>query len=26
GDEHGNFRPKATLTRAEMAQVLTRAF
>ena len=26
GDENGNFRPKATLTRAEMAQVLTRAF
>ncbi|EOP72322.1 MULTISPECIES: S-layer homology domain-containing protein [Bacillus] len=26
GDEHGNFRPKATLTRAEMAQVLTNAF
>ncbi|MGN4444980.1 S-layer homology domain-containing protein [Bacillus cereus group sp. MYBK79-1] len=26
GDEKGNFRPKDTLTRAEMAQVLTRAF
>lgn len=26
GDEHGNFRPKATLTREEMAQVLTNAF
>lgn len=26
GDEHGNFRPKASLTRAEMAQVLTNAF
>ncbi|WP_046958375.1 S-layer homology domain-containing protein [Bacillus wiedmannii] len=26
GDEHGNFRPKATLTRAEMVQVLTNAF
>ncbi len=26
GDENGNFRPKATLTRAEMAQVLTNAF
>ncbi|MBY0600318.1 S-layer homology domain-containing protein [Bacillus bingmayongensis] len=26
GDEHGNFRPKAPLTRAEMAQVLTKAF
>ncbi|WP_410981653.1 S-layer homology domain-containing protein [Bacillus cereus] len=26
GDESGNFRPKASLTRAEMAQVLTRAF
>ncbi|HGH7173228.1 TPA: S-layer homology domain-containing protein [Bacillus wiedmannii] len=26
GDEKGNFRPKATLTRAEMAQVLTKAF
>ncbi|CAM4060279.1 S-layer protein [Bacillus manliponensis] len=26
GDENGNFRPKASLTRAEMAQVLTNAF
>ncbi|PFJ18107.1 N-acetylmuramoyl-L-alanine amidase [Bacillus cereus] len=26
GDEHGNFRPKDSLTRAEMAQVLQRAF
>jgi len=26
GDENGNFRPKATLSRAEMAQVLTNAF
>lgn len=26
GDEHGNFRPKDTLTRAEMASVLTKAF
>ncbi|PEB52160.1 S-layer protein [Bacillus pseudomycoides] len=26
GDEHGNFRPKDTLTRAEMAQVITKAF
>ncbi|MEN1938544.1 S-layer homology domain-containing protein [Paenibacillus sp. 102] len=26
GDENGNFRPKATLTRAEMAQVITNAF
>ena len=26
GDDQGNFRPKATLTRAEMAQVITKAF
>ncbi|MEB9975690.1 S-layer homology domain-containing protein [Bacillus cereus] len=26
GDEHKNFRPKDTLTRAEMAQIITRAF
>lgn len=26
GDEHGNFRPKDSLTRAEMAQVLKQAF
>lgn len=26
GDEHGNFRPKETLTPAEMASVLTKAF
>lgn len=26
GDDHGEFRPKAVLTRAEMAQVLTKAF
>ncbi|KFM99836.1 S-layer homology domain-containing protein [Bacillus clarus] len=26
GDEQGNFRPKDTLTRAEMAQIITRAF
>ncbi|MEK4467331.1 MULTISPECIES: M60 family metallopeptidase [Bacillus] len=26
GDDQGNFRPRATLTRAEMAQVITKAF
>ncbi|MGH0431488.1 S-layer homology domain-containing protein [Bacillus hominis] len=26
GDENGNFRPKATLTRAELAQILTKAY
>lgn len=26
GDDQGNFRPKATLTRAEMAQVITKTF
>ncbi|MEM5606758.1 S-layer homology domain-containing protein [Bacillus cereus] len=26
GDDQGNFRPKATLTRAEMAQVITKSF
>ncbi|OSX89416.1 hypothetical protein BTJ45_04921 [Bacillus mycoides] len=26
GDDQGNFRPKATLTRAEMAQVIKKAF
>ncbi|PEU09753.1 MULTISPECIES: S-layer homology domain-containing protein [unclassified Bacillus (in: firmicutes)] len=26
GDDYGNFRPKDTLTRAEMAQIITRAF
>ncbi|PEF38018.1 S-layer homology domain-containing protein, partial [Bacillus wiedmannii] len=26
GDENGNFRPKDTLTRAELAQILTKAY
>ncbi|OKA37377.1 S-layer protein [Bacillus cereus] len=26
GDENGNFRPKATLTRAELSQILTKAY